>query len=56
VAEPSGAAATAALLQSKEAPGPTVVLLVTGANIPPNILRQAANLERCLLPGHSKER
>lgn len=46
VAEPSGAAATTALLEAKEAPGPAVVMRVTGANITPNILRQAANLER----------
>jgi threonine dehydratase len=42
VAEPAGAAATAALLKSgKEFAGKNVVLLVTGANIAPGILRRA---------------
>ncbi|MGA8144917.1 MAG: pyridoxal-phosphate dependent enzyme [Candidatus Acidiferrales bacterium] len=42
VAEPAGAAATAALLKSaKEFAGKNVVLLVTGANIAPDILRRA---------------
>jgi threonine dehydratase len=42
VAEPAGAAATAALLKSgKEFAGKKVVLLVTGANIAPEILRRA---------------
>jgi threonine dehydratase len=42
VAEPAGAAATAALLASgREFEGKAVVLLVTGANIPPGILRRA---------------
>ena len=42
VAEPAGAAATAALLKSrKELAGKNVVLLVTGANIAPDILRRA---------------
>ena len=42
VAEPAGAAATAALFKSeKEFAGKKVVLLVTGANIAPNILRRA---------------
>jgi len=43
VAEPAGAAATAALVQSgRELAGRNVVLLVTGANIPPATLREAA--------------
>jgi threonine dehydratase len=42
VAEPAGAAATAALLKSgKEFTGRNVVLLVTGANIAPDIHRRA---------------
>jgi threonine dehydratase len=42
VAEPAGAAATAALLKSgKEFAGNNVVALVTGANIAPDILRRA---------------
>jgi threonine dehydratase len=42
VAEPAGAAATAALLASgREFGGKAVVLLVTGANIPAGILRRA---------------
>ena len=42
VAEPAGAAATAALLKSgKEFAGRNVVLLVTGANIAPDVLRRA---------------
>ncbi|MGH9702239.1 MAG: threonine ammonia-lyase [Candidatus Acidiferrales bacterium] len=42
VAEPSGAAATAALLASgREFEGKCVVLLVTGANVPKEILRKA---------------
>jgi threonine dehydratase len=44
VAEPAGAAATAALMQSKQVPGKNVVLLVTGANIAPELLRRAVNL------------
>jgi threonine dehydratase len=44
VAEPAGAAATAALMQSKQAPGKNIVLLVTGANIAPDVLRRAVNL------------
>ncbi len=44
LAEPAGAAATAALLKSGgEFAGKNVVLLVTGANIAPDILRRAAN-------------
>lgn len=43
VAEPSGAAATAALMQAKTAPGKTVVLLVTGANIAPGVLKRAVH-------------
>jgi threonine dehydratase len=42
VAEPAGAATTAALLQSPESvPGGNVVLLVTGSNIAPEVLRSA---------------
>ena len=45
VAEPSGAASTAALLASGRAhAGHRVVLIVTGANMTPEILRQAAQL------------
>jgi len=44
VSEPAGAAATAALMQSKQAPGKNIVLLVTGANIAPDVLRRAVNL------------
>jgi threonine dehydratase len=43
VAEPAGAAATAALMQAKTAPGQTVVLLVTGANIAPAVLKRAVH-------------
>jgi threonine dehydratase len=44
LAEPAGAAATAALLKSgTEFAGKNVVLLVTGANIAPDILRRAVN-------------
>ncbi len=44
VAEPAGAATTAALLKSgREFAGKNVVLLVTGANIAPDILRRAVN-------------
>jgi threonine dehydratase len=52
VAEPAGAAATAALLQDA-APyaGKNVVLLVTGANAPPEIRRKAEEL-----PGTTDER
>ena len=43
IAEAAGAAATAAYLQNPAAyTGRTVVLLVTGSNIPPELLRQAA--------------
>jgi threonine dehydratase len=43
VAEPSGAAATAVLLQAdSDMQGDTVALL-TGANVPPEVLRQAVN-------------
>lgn len=45
VAEPAGAAATAALMQSTHAPGKNVVLLVTGANVAPDVLRRAVNQE-----------
>jgi len=41
VAEPAGAAATAAFLKSQEARSKKVVLLVTGANISVEVLRQA---------------
>ncbi len=44
VAEPAGAASTAAFLQTDQAhAGQTVVLLVTGANITPEILRRAVS-------------
>ena len=44
VAEPAGAAATAAYLQNPTAyVGRTVVMLVTGSNIPHELLRQAAS-------------
>ncbi|MBZ5719275.1 MAG: threonine/serine dehydratase [Acidobacteriia bacterium] len=42
VAEPAGAATTAALLGRKDAIHGQVVLLVTGANIAPDVLRRAA--------------
>jgi threonine dehydratase len=41
VAEPAGAAPTAALLADSEPAGRRVVLLVTGANIAPSVLRRA---------------
>jgi threonine dehydratase len=45
VAEPAGAAATAALLKAeKEFAGKKVVLLVTGANVAPDILRRALSV------------
>ncbi len=45
VAEPAGAAATAALLKSeKEFTGRNVALLVSGANIAPDVLRRAVAL------------
>jgi threonine dehydratase len=44
VAEASGAAATAAFLQDASGfAGQTVVLLMTGANVPPEVLRRAVN-------------
>ena len=47
VAEPAGAAATAAFLQDTSAyPGRTVALLVTGANISADVLRAAVGLKR----------
>ena len=47
VAEPAGAAATAAYLQNPGAyAGRKVVLLVTGCNIPHELLRQAATLAK----------
>jgi threonine dehydratase len=45
VAEPAGAAATAALMQSKDVHGNNVAVLVTGANVAPNVLRRAVSLE-----------
>jgi threonine dehydratase len=44
VAEPAGAASTAAFLKSRDQSGRNIVLLVTGANIAKNILRQV-NIE-----------
>jgi threonine dehydratase len=44
VAEPAGAATTAALMQSKHLPGKNVVLVVTGANVAPDVLKRAVNL------------
>jgi threonine dehydratase len=41
IAEPAGAAATAALMQSRIPAGHHTVLLVTGANIPPDVLHTA---------------
>jgi threonine dehydratase len=41
VAEPAGAAATAAYLKSKNAESGTVALLVTGANVAPDVFRAA---------------
>jgi threonine dehydratase len=41
IAEPAGAAATAALLHAKCAPGSQTVLLLTGANVTPDALRAA---------------
>jgi threonine dehydratase len=41
IAEPAGAAATAALLNSPTSFGRNVVLLVTGANVAPDVLRSA---------------
>ena len=47
VAEPAGAASTAALLNSgKEFTGKNVVLVVSGANIAPDVLRRAAESSR----------
>ena len=47
VAEPAGAASTAALLNSgKEFTGRNVVLVVTGANIAPDVLRRAVESSR----------
>ena len=44
LAEPAGAAATAAFLASGSSlAGKSVVLLVTGANIPPEVLRRAVS-------------
>ena len=44
IAEPAGAAATAALLHGKLRAGAHTVLLVTGANITPDVLRSACAL------------
>jgi threonine dehydratase len=41
VAEPAGAAATAAMLHARFRGGRHVVLLVTGANVRPELLRSA---------------
>jgi threonine dehydratase len=41
IAEPSGAAGVAALLHGKFRPSPHTVLLITGANISPDVLRDA---------------
>jgi threonine dehydratase len=43
VAEPSGAAATAVLLQGDTKMRGNMVALVTGANVPPEVLRRAVN-------------
>jgi threonine dehydratase len=40
LAEPAGAAATAALLDGSDEPQGNVVVLVTGANIDPELLRR----------------
>ena len=46
LAEPAGAAATAALLQErKNLAGKKIVLLVTGANLSPEVLRRTAAME-----------
>jgi threonine dehydratase len=45
VAEPAGAAAMAALMQFNQVSGGNVVLLVTGANVAPDVLRRAVNFE-----------
>jgi len=45
VAEPAGAAATAALMQSKDVTRKNVAVLVTGANVAPDVLRRAVNME-----------
>jgi len=44
IAEPAGAAATAALLQRKSGSGETAVALITGANIQKDILERAMHL------------
>ncbi len=44
VAEPAGAAATAALLKNKSGSGEIAVTLVTGANVPREILQRALQL------------
>jgi threonine dehydratase len=45
IAEPAGAAATAAYLKSKRAEGRSVALLVTGANVAPDVFRTAIGLK-----------
>ncbi len=54
VAEPAGAAATAALLKSSDDARGKIVLLVTGANIAPDVLRNAASGEMLAKPAASK--
>ena len=41
VAEPAGAATTAALLSSDRSPGVNIVLIVSGANVSPDVLQRA---------------
>jgi len=50
VAEPAGAAATAAFLKSRDERSKNVVLLLTGANISPEVLRQAATRALPVVP------
>jgi len=50
VAEPAGAATTAAFLKSRDERSKNVVLLLTGANISPEVLRQAATSELPVVP------
>ena len=50
VAEPAGAATTAAFLKSRYERSKNVVLLLTGANISPEVLRQAATSELPVVP------
>ena len=44
IAEPAGAAATAALLQRKSGNGENAVALITGANIQKDILERAMHI------------